>query len=277
MAIVAYHRRMSSPHTPKADTGTAARLQHCGPSKTLANCWRSRACCGITDTWPAPTSWRWRASRRPVRPCKHLTAQNRNLSDPAVCTKLKAGMESHAQKINYALGAWALTSADQEKALKVALDLILHLKRGREPSMYSDLRVDPDRAEIPREIVRAAAARDCVRLANDCLAHARQHISEKAPPNVTQAQDKLFTMKSSKFQQMLNTEDFWWYFIRAWKRETRILLWRFSGMSGTTSRLASCFVGSPRRKNTAPSRMRCQRRVADHTGTSRTQRWRERG
>jgi AbiV family abortive infection protein len=30
-------------------------------------------------------------------------AQNRNLSDPAVCTRLKAAMESHAQKINYAL------------------------------------------------------------------------------------------------------------------------------------------------------------------------------
>jgi AbiV family abortive infection protein len=140
-------------------------------------------------------------------------AQNRNLSDPAVCTKLKVGMENHAQKINYALGAWALTSADPRAGLKVALDLILHLKRGREPSMYSDLRTDPDRAETPREIVRAEAARDCVRLAKDCLTHGRQHVSMKTPPNVTQAQDKLFTMKSGKFQQMLNTEDFWWYFI----------------------------------------------------------------
>ena len=140
-------------------------------------------------------------------------AQNRNLSDPAVCTKLKAGMENHAQKINYALGAWALASVDQRKALKVALDLILQLKRGREPSMYSDLRIDPDRAQTPREIVRAEAARDCVRLAKDCLVNARQHVNEKTPPNVTQAHDKLFTMKSGKFQQMLNTEDFWWYFI----------------------------------------------------------------
>ena len=39
-------------------------------------------------------------------------AQNRNMSDPAVCTKLKAGMEQHAQKINYALSLWALNSAD---------------------------------------------------------------------------------------------------------------------------------------------------------------------
>ncbi|WP_323718188.1 AbiV family abortive infection protein [Paracoccus aminovorans] len=28
-------------------------------------------------------------------------SQNRNLSDPAVCTKLKKSMESHGEKINY--------------------------------------------------------------------------------------------------------------------------------------------------------------------------------
>ena len=140
-------------------------------------------------------------------------AQNRNLSDPALCTKLKTGMEQHSQKINYALGSWALHSSDLSGALKTALDLILNLKRGREPSMYSGLRSDPDRVESPREVVRPDAARGCVRLATDCLAYARYHLAEKTPPNVTSAQDKLFTMKSTKFQQMLKTEDFWWYFI----------------------------------------------------------------
>ena len=140
-------------------------------------------------------------------------AQNRNLTDPGVCTKLKAGMESHAQKINYALSMWALSSPDPSDALKVALDLIFHLKRGREPSMYSDLRTDPDRVQTPREVVRANAARDCVRLAENCLAYAHRHVSEKTPSKFTSAQDRLFTMKSAKFQEMLKTEDFWWYFI----------------------------------------------------------------
>ena len=67
--------------------------------------------------------------------------------------------------------------------------------------MYSDLRADPDRAETPREIVRTEAARDCVRLAKDCLAHGRRHVSEKTPPNVSPAHDKLFTMKSAKFRE----------------------------------------------------------------------------
>jgi AbiV family abortive infection protein len=140
-------------------------------------------------------------------------AQNRNLSDPAVCTKLKVSMESHGQKINYALSMWALSSPDQREALKVALDLIFHVKHGREPSMYSDLRTDPDRVQTPREIVRANAARDCVRLAENCLAHAHRHVTEKTPAKFTTAQDRLFTMKSAKFQEMLNTEDFWWYYI----------------------------------------------------------------
>jgi AbiV family abortive infection protein len=140
-------------------------------------------------------------------------AQNRNLSDPAVCTKLKKSMESHGEKINYALSMWALSSPDQRKALKVALDLIVHVKHGREPSMYSDLRTAPDRVQTPREVVGASAARDCVRLAEDCLAYAHRHVIEKTPVTFTTAQDRLYTMKSAKFQEMLKTEDFWWYYI----------------------------------------------------------------
>lgn len=139
--------------------------------------------------------------------------QNRNLSDPGVCTKLIAGLESHTQKINYVLCMWALDSPDQREGLEVAIDLISHLKRGREPSMYSDLRTQPDRAQTPRDAVRAAAARDCVRLATNCLAYARKHVSEKVPAVFSRLQDKLFTMKSAKFKDLLGQEDFWWFYI----------------------------------------------------------------
>ncbi len=140
-------------------------------------------------------------------------AQNRNLSDPAVCTKLKKSMESHGEKINYALSMWALNSSEPHEALKAVIDLIVHVKRGREPSMYSDLRTAPDRVQTPREVVRDRAARDCVRLAENCLAYARRHVIEKTPAKFTTAQHRLFTMKSDKFQEILNTEDFWCYFI----------------------------------------------------------------
>ena len=139
--------------------------------------------------------------------------QNRNLADPAVCTRLKANLENHFQKINYALGVWALNDSDPSAALKVAVDLIIDLKRGREPSMYTDLRTGPDRVQLPRDIVRAKAAQDCVKLAEHCLANARKHMDEKKPREFTSAQDRIFVMKSRKFQDMLNTEDFWWYSI----------------------------------------------------------------
>ncbi len=140
-------------------------------------------------------------------------SRNRNLSDPAVCTKLKKSMESHEFKINYALSTWALSSPDPRGALKGALDLIVHLKHGREPSMYSDLRTDPDRVQAPREVVRGSAARDCVRLAENCVAYAHRHVAQKTPAKITAAQDRVFTMKSAKFQEMMSTEDFWWYYI----------------------------------------------------------------
>lgn len=140
-------------------------------------------------------------------------SQNRNLADPAVCTRLRTSMENHGQKINYALGMWALSSPDKGKALETALDLIGHLKRGREPSMYSDLRTAPDRAQTPREVVRDRAAQDCVRLAENCLMYAHQHVVDKIPAAITAAQDRLFTMKSAKFAELLSTEDFWWYYI----------------------------------------------------------------
>ena len=140
-------------------------------------------------------------------------AQNRNLSDPAVCKKLKTSMEDHGQKITYALGMWALSSPNMRGALEVALDLIIHVRNGREPSMYSDLRTDPDRVITPREIVRATAARDCVRLAENCLANANRHVTEKIPATFTTAQDRLLTMKSAKYRELLKAEDFWWYYI----------------------------------------------------------------
>ena len=57
-------------------------------------------------------------------------AQNRNLSDPGVCTKLKKSMESHGEKANYALSSWALSSSDPHEALKVACDLIIEFSMG---------------------------------------------------------------------------------------------------------------------------------------------------
>lgn len=137
--------------------------------------------------------------------------QKRNLNDPAVCKRLKQNFENHDQKINYALGVWAFNSSDPRKAIQVAVDLMVDLQSGREPAMYTDLRDEPDYIQRPCEVVGEVAANDCVRLAGDCIANAEKNLTEKEPPEVSAAHDKFFVMKSKKFQDMLNSKDFWWF------------------------------------------------------------------
>ncbi len=108
---------------------------------------------------------------------------------------------------------WALKSKNPREEIKVAIDLAIDLKHGREPTMYTDLRTDPDRVQLPREVIRASAAEDSVRLAEMCLANARRHVREEEATKFTAAHDRLFTMKSRKFREMLNMEDFWWYYL----------------------------------------------------------------
>ncbi|WP_339816552.1 AbiV family abortive infection protein [uncultured Paracoccus sp.] len=140
-------------------------------------------------------------------------SQNRDLSDPAVCTKLKRSMENHGDKINYALTRWAISDPSRRDAVKTAADIIGHIKRGREPSMYSDLRTAPDRVQTPREVVRDVVARDCVDLAQGCLRYARRHVIENIPATFTKTQDRLFTMKLAKLDQFLKKEDFYFFYL----------------------------------------------------------------
>ncbi len=78
--------------------------------------------------------------------------------------------------------------------------------------MYTDLRANPDCVQMPRKVVRENAARDAIKLAKDALDYAHRHIIEQKPSNFTRNQDRLFTMKSSKLQELLSLEDFWRYY-----------------------------------------------------------------
>lgn len=143
-------------------------------------------------------------------------AQKRNHSNPAARKRIKVltenHRENHREKVNYAMLLLAFGDPDPSEALKVVPDLMYALNQGRELSMYSDLSPNPDRVQIPKEVVRPKAARDCVRLAESCLANAHRHVIERVPFNFTSAQDRLFTMKSTKSQEIMTSADFWWYY-----------------------------------------------------------------
>lgn len=148
-------------------------------------------------------------------------AQGRNLGDSGVTAKLRRAMEDHSQKITAAFTAMLLASSNVRDAVMPALDLMIHLKRGREPSMYTDIRYESSKVQAPAAMVRDVAAKDCVRLAGDCLTHARKHIAEKKPETRSRAEDQLFAMKSGQFQKIANTEGFWWYYISQLKSGKR--------------------------------------------------------
>lgn len=140
-------------------------------------------------------------------------AQGRNLADSAVTAKLRRSMENHSQKITAAFTAMLLASQDIRNAVMPAVELMIHLKHGREPSMYTDIRYTKSKVQIPSGMVRDIAAKDCVRLSSDCLAHARKHIAEKMPEVRSRADDQLFSMRPGQLQKMANTEGFWWHYI----------------------------------------------------------------
>ncbi|HWQ95122.1 MAG TPA: AbiV family abortive infection protein [Gammaproteobacteria bacterium] len=140
-------------------------------------------------------------------------AKGRNLKDEGLCTKIKERLEDHSGKITSAFVGWISFSDSPREAVKTSVDLMIHLKRGREKSMYIDLKSDGITLSIPREVVRPVAARDCTRLAENCLHHTERYIQDNKPSKRTTYQDKLLCIKQKTLTEMLNTEDFWEYYI----------------------------------------------------------------
>lgn len=139
--------------------------------------------------------------------------QGRNLRDSAVTAKLRRAMEDHSQKITAAFNPVFLSSPDLRQSLMPLVDLMIHVKRGREPSMYTDISYETRMIQRPTSVVRDVAARDCVRLAGDCLAAAQRHVAEKTPRIASAADDAFFAMKTDQMHKIMNTEGFWWYYI----------------------------------------------------------------
>ena len=139
--------------------------------------------------------------------------QGRNLADSAVTSKLRRRMEDHSEKIAAAFIPVLLSSQGIRETLMPAIDLMVHLTRGREPSMYADIVYSESKVQLPRSVVRDVAAKDCIRLSKDCLFNAKKHLAEETPRARTRAEDQLFAIKSEQLKKMVNTEGFWWYYV----------------------------------------------------------------
>ena len=142
-----------------------------------------------------------------------FAAQGRDISDSGVTAKLVNSTESHSEKITAAFAAWINAGTDKRESLMAAVDLMIDLKRGREPAMYSFVNRISGELFEPKDVVRTEAARDCIRVATNCLTHTQTQLAEQDPADFTAAQDKMYSMKPATVSKLLNSEDFWWYFI----------------------------------------------------------------
>jgi AbiV family abortive infection protein len=140
----------------------------------------------------------------------------RNLKDSAVAKRLQVRFDDHAEKIRSAFLPWLLWlqgSSSLPKALDKIIGLILNIQHGREPSMYTDIDAEGPSVITPSTSVRKVAAEDSVRLARDVLAHARPYVTQAHPKVTTRAQDALFALRSAVWLKMVNTKDFWEYWL----------------------------------------------------------------
>ena len=129
--------------------------------------------------------------------------QESHLLNVAATTNGLLGMKGHARKI-FACTDWIWNYRNISRAIKMALDLMIHAKRHSGQAMSG-------RTRALGHIVREQAARNCVGLAKNRLADALSRIA--GPPLVTRFHDRLFAMDAGQFQRILTTDDFWWYYI----------------------------------------------------------------
>lgn len=140
-------------------------------------------------------------------------AMGRDLSDLGLCNMIKKRIEMHSYKIISAFIAWLQKSENQKEAVQEYVDITVHLKRGREKSMYTDVKSNILGLSKPNEVVRPVAARDCLHIAVNCLHHTEQHIKNSSPRKTSKYEDKLYCLNTDKMTKMMNTEDFWEYYI----------------------------------------------------------------
>jgi AbiV family abortive infection protein len=140
-------------------------------------------------------------------------AQGRNLNDSAVTSKIGNSLESHSKKIISAFRASVLTHGDLKNELMGIIDLMIALKNGREPSMYTDIDYVAAVVRSPKDVIRQRAATDCVYIAKHCYFKNIEYQRTTRPIERKASEDYFYGMKDKKVNELFNNGDFWWYHI----------------------------------------------------------------
>lgn len=140
-------------------------------------------------------------------------AKGRNLNDGALCMKVREKFEDRSSKIVSAFRAWSTSPDSSREMLRIGVGLVTGIKDGRERSMYVDVGEDEACLSVPRDVVRPAAATDCVKLAALCLRHTESYVKKNVPPRRTSYEDRLLSIGTSTLKSMVGKTDFWEYYV----------------------------------------------------------------
>jgi len=140
------------------------------------------------------------------------SAKGRNLKNDLVCNVIKKNFSNHSIKITSAFIGWIHGSKSLKKALKNAVDYSIDLKRVREASMYTDVDENTGYVFSPKKIIRPVAARDAVKLAEQCYLHSTDYF-QRDVPILTLYQDKFLCIKQKDANKIINCENFWEYYL----------------------------------------------------------------
>jgi AbiV family abortive infection protein len=137
----------------------------------------------------------------------------KNLRDPAIQQRLKLLFEDHSQKVTYAFMPLLKSVDNLRERVMDFTDIMVAIKFGREAAMYTDINAERIAVISPNMQVCQRAASDCIQLARVVISHARPYALQDQPKTATKAHDALFSMKPSLYNKIMNSEDFWWYYI----------------------------------------------------------------
>lgn len=147
-----------------------------------------------------------------------FSTRGRNLKDTGMCNKIREHFECHDKKIVNAFVPWMMKASLKREAIEVANQLMLDLKYGREKAMYIDVKSDQT-LSIPKQIVRPVAAKDCIRIATNCINYAKYYYQNNKPYKYSSYDDKLMSINTKQLTTMMNNIDFWEYYLDCLKTD----------------------------------------------------------
>ncbi|MDY0745944.1 AbiV family abortive infection protein [Paucibacter sp. R3-3] len=134
--------------------------------------------------------------------------RGRDLSNPAIVHRLQKSIADHHQKLNSALLPWIRRMSNPREEIVKLVEVIVALQRGREPSMYSDIRFDGSGIHQPSEVVKPEVAGNCVRLSVEIWKQTAAFLAETPPSTYSRTHNALFEIRPDKLTAMTNTADF---------------------------------------------------------------------